>query len=79
MSSSRNLEEVAEQALKEKDQALQEKAEANARITYLQTQLAQHMRERQRNLRGSPPSSDSSETEEALNPCLLYTSDAADE
>ena len=26
------------------------------------------MRERQRNLRGSPPSSDSSETEEALNP-----------
>jgi len=35
MSSSRNLEEVAEQALKEKDQALQEKAEADARITYL--------------------------------------------
>ena len=35
MSSGRNLEEVAEQALKEKDQALQEEVEADARITYL--------------------------------------------
>ena len=59
--------EVAEQALKEKSQALQEKEEAEARAKYLQTQLAQLMRERQRNLRDSPPSSDSSETEEALN------------
>jgi len=40
MSSSRNLEEVAEQALKEKSQALQEKEEAEARVKYLQTQLA---------------------------------------
>ena len=68
MSSSRNLDEVAEQALKEKNQALQEREEAEARITYLQTQLAQVMRERQRNLRESPPSSHSSETKEALNP-----------
>ena len=50
MSSSQNLEEVAEQALKEKSQALQEKKEAEARVKYLQTQLAQLMRERQRTL-----------------------------
>ena len=42
--------------------------EAEARIKYLQTQVAQLMRERERNLQGSPPSSDSSATEEALNP-----------
>ena len=54
MSSSRNLEKVAEQALKEKNQALQEKNEAEARIKHLQTQLAQLMRERQRNLRDIP-------------------------
>ena len=68
MSSSRNLEEVAEQALKEKSQALQEKEEAKARVKYLQSQLAQLMRERQRNLRDTSPSSDSNETEEAPNP-----------
>ena len=37
MSASRTVEEVAEQALKEKNQALQEKQEAEARIKYLQT------------------------------------------
>jgi len=49
MSSSRNLEEVAEQALKEK-------AEVEARVKYLQAQLSQLMREKQRNLRDSPSS-----------------------
>ena len=68
MSSSRNLEEVAEQALKEKDQALREKEEVEARNKYLRSQLAQFTRERKKNLRETPPSSESSETEEALNP-----------
>ena len=60
MSSSRNLEEVAEQALKEK-------AEMEARVKYLQDQLGQLLREKQRNWQASPPSSDASETEEASN------------
>ena len=61
MSSSQNLEEVAEQAPKEK-------SEMEARVKYLQTQLGQLLREKQRNWRDSPPSSESSETEEASNP-----------
>ena len=74
MSSSRNLEEVAEQALKEKDRALREKEEVEARNKYLRSQLAQLTRERKKNLRVTPPSSESSETEEALNPeAVSYT------
>ena len=48
------MEEVAQQALKEK-------SELEARVKYLQAQLGQLMRERRRDLRDYPRSSDSNE------------------
>jgi len=50
------MEEVAKRALKAK-------SELEARVKHLQAQLGQLMRERRRDLRESPPSSDSSEPE----------------
>jgi len=63
MSSSLTPEQVA-------DQALKEKAELEAQVKYLQSQLGQLLREKQRNLRSSRSSSkyEDSDDSEGSNP-----------
>ena len=58
MSSSQTPEQVAQQALREK-------AEMEARVKYLQSQLQRLMRERRNNLRDSPIPSESCEPGES--------------